>query len=295
MPGKVVVVGSVNADLGLVLERFPSPGETLHARGGSLTAGGKGANQALAARLEGADVTMLGAVGDAAAAGPALALLRRWGVDLDQVLVVPGPTGLAVVMVDAAGENQIVLVAGANAALGADAVVARGSTVASADVVVLQGEIPVDGIEAAALATGRVVLNLAPVVGVAPDVVRRADPLVVNQSEGAQALRLLDPDARVPDDEADLAAELEAHGCPSVVVTVGARGAIVHRGGTTTAVPSESVEVVDTTGAGDAFVGVLAARLAHGDDLVSAARRAAAVAAGTVTRAGAQASYVARP
>ncbi|GAA1391695.1 ribokinase [Luteococcus peritonei] len=291
--GTVVVVGSINADLGIQVDRFPGPGETLNARGGTFSPGGKGANQALAAALHGAQVTMLGAVGDDAAAQEALGLLREAGVDLDQLAVQQGPTGIAVVCVDASGENQILVVPGANAAMGATAVEERADLVRSADVVVLQGEIPRDGIEAAArLAEGRVVLNLAPVVEVDPEVLRLADPLVVNEHEARLVhAQLQNSKDQGPEDEQELVRALSDQGCRSVVMTLGARGALVCRGQEVSSVESRRVEVVDTTGAGDAFVGVLAARLAEGNDLVEASRQAALVAADVVQRPGAQASY----
>lgn len=289
----VVVVGSINADLGLTVDRLPHPGETVPGRGGRFTPGGKGANQALAARLCGARVALIGAVGDDALAEPALSLLRDAGVDLSAVSTQPGPTGLAVVTVDQAGENEIVVVAGANAALDAARITPHAEQIGTAPVVVLQGEIPVSGIErAASLSRHRLVINLAPVVPVAPELLRTADPLVVNEHEAELALRLLVPGADAGGDAPSLAAALGAHGCRSVVCTMGAGGSVVYEAGTLTRVDAEPVgRVVDTTGAGDAFVGALAAGLAHGRSLLDAARSASRVAAATIGAPGAQASY----
>ncbi len=285
----IVVVGSINLDLILECVRIPRPGETLPASSRSFAPGGKGANQATAAARLGAPVTMVGAVGEDAFALPALELLAGAGVDLDHVLRVPGATGIAVVYVDASGENSILIEGGANRALTAEAVGAAAALVESADVVVLQGEIPLDGIaEAAALTRGRLVVNLAPVVPVALEVLRRADPLVVNEHEGMEALRLFGEHAH--GDHAVVAALVEA-GVPSVVLTRGAQGALVGVPGSTESVPSPAVEVVDTTGAGDAFVGALATRLLAGDDLVEAATFAARVGAHACTGRGAQPSY----
>ncbi len=217
----IVVVGSINLDLILECVRIPRPGETLPASSRSFAPGGKGANQATAAARLGAPVTMVGAVGEDAFALPALELLAGAGVDLDHVLRVPGATGIAVVYVDASGENSILIEGGANRALTAEAVGAAAALVESADVVVLQGEIPLDGIaEAAALTRGRLVVNLAPVVPVALEVLRRADPLVVNEHEGMEALRLFGEHAH--GDHAVVAALVEA-GVPSVVLTRGAK------------------------------------------------------------------------
>lgn len=285
----LVIVGSINLDLLLPCERIPRPGETLHAHSRSMAPGGKGANQAVAAARLGGRVAMVGAVGDDAFAEPALSLLADAGVDLGAVARVPGATGLAVVYVEDSGENSILIEGGANRAVDDAFVRASGNVVSDADVVVLQGEIPRSGIEeAASLCTGRLVVNLAPVIEVAPEVLRRADPLVVNEHEGALALRMLGGGAS--DDRAVVEA-LVAAGVPSVVMTRGAQGALVARPGSTVDVGSPKVDVVDTTGAGDAFVGALAVRLQAGDDLVDAARHAARVGAFACTGRGAQPSY----
>ena len=285
----IVVVGSINVDLLLPCERIPRPGETLHAHGRSLVPGGKGANQALAASRLGAPVALVGAVGEDHMGDDALVLLADAGVDLAHVRRVPGATGIAIVAVADSGENAILIESGANRTVDADAVASASAVVGSAGVVVLQGEIPREGIEAAAaLCRGRLVVNLAPVVPVSLEVLRRADPLVVNEHEGMAALRLFGEHAH--GDHAVVGALVEA-GVPSVVLTRGAKGALVGVPGSTVSVPSPAVEVVDTTGAGDAFVGALATRLLAGDDLVEAATFAARVGAHACTGRGAQPSY----
>lgn len=292
---RVVVVGSVNADLLTQVAVHPAPGETVLGRSMSVLAGGKGANQAVAAARLGAEVAFVGAVGDDSFAGQATTGLRAAGVDLSALATVPGPTGIALVTVSADGENSIVVISGANAAVAADTVSAHAATVAGADVVVLQGEIPRAATETAArLARGRVVLNLAPVIELSPDVVRGADPLVVNEHEARLALALVGgPD--VPDDDHAAAARaLTSAGVTSVVITLGSEGAVVATrsgDGEVATVPSPKVSAVDTTGAGDAFVGALASRLAAGDELLDAARLAARVGAYAVTGVGAQPSY----
>ncbi len=298
-PSSVVVVGSVNADLLTRTEVHPAPGQTVLGRDLRVLPGGKGANQAVAAARLGARVTFVGAVGDDEFADPATSGLREAGVDLDRLAVVPGGTGVAVVTVAADGENSIVVIPGANAAVGSDAVRRHADLLAAADVVVLQGEIPRDGIETAAgLAGGRVVVNLAPVVDVDPEVLRRADPLVVNEHEAHGALELLDGAAAAGEGAADeeVVARLRAAGVPSVVLTRGAQGALVAGGDAGcgsdgVAVPSPRVNAVDTTGAGDAFVGALAAELARGSALADAARLAVRVGAFAVRGSGAQPSY----
>jgi ribokinase len=338
----VVVVGSVNADLLTTVDQHPRPGETVLGRTLDVLPGGKGANQAVAAAQLGAQTALVGAVGSDQFAEPALAGLQAAGVDLGAVTAVEGSTGVAQVTVSADGENAIVVIPGANASVDDVVVDAYAELVGGAAVVVVQGEIPRTGIEAAARHTqGRLVVNLAPVVDVDREVLLAADPLVVNEHEAALVLAMLDASsglveaassgatssgAEVPDsvargsattgeattgsapeetepetavetdrdtadDEQRVVDALLAHGVPSVVLTVGARGALVADGSGTTRVPSPRVEAVDTTGAGDAFVGALAYRLSEGDGLVEAARLAARVGAYAVRGHGAQPSY----
>lgn len=291
----IVVVGSINADLNLKVDRHPGPGETLTGAGGSVTPGGKGANQAVAARRLGAAVRMIGAVGDDPNAEPALSSLQECGVQLDSVTRVPEtPTGLAVVTVDTRGENTIVVVPGANGAVDAGMVSAHAEVLAEATIVVLQGEIPRDGIEEAARRCGgRVILNPAPVLELDAEVLRRADPLVVNEHEAGLVLDMLAPRAQRPSDPASILQALREAGIGSVVLTLGGAGALVLPAGASEAVPvpASTVEAVDTTGAGDAFIGGLATHLLHSDDLVEAARFAARVGAFAVRSEGAQPSY----
>lgn len=288
--GAVVVVGSLNVDLHLLLQRHILPGETLLAGGGTFSPGGKGANQACAAALAGASVTLLGAVGDDASSQVATGRLTEAGVDLSGVWRVPGPTGLAVVSVDAAGENSVVVVPGANAQVSPAMVDDWAATIAAAPVVVLQGEISAEAdLAAARHVTGRLVVNLAPVIDVDPSLLLAADPLVVNEHEGAAALgQLGGPELSEP---GEIVAGLLDAGVASVVMTIGAAGSLVARGGTVTAVASPKVTAIDTVGAGDAFCGALAARLADGADLLDAAAYASRFAAYTVQHEGAQSSY----
>lgn len=290
--GDVVVVGSLNVDIAASVERHPAPGETVLADSGVTSPGGKGANQAVAAALAGARVRMVGAVGDDVYAQLATSLLERAGVDVDAVRTVGDePTGLALITVGADGENSIVVISGANAALEP----ADVETQAWSDrtVLVLQCEVPVRTLEAAAervgAAAGRLVLNLAPVVDLPPDLMRQADPLVVNEHEAAAAAAMLGVEAE-PTPQRIVAALADA-GVSSVVCTLGGQGAIVADGDVADHLPAHEVEVVDTTGAGDAFVGTLAARLSDGDSLRDAAREANAVASRAVGRRGAQESY----
>ena len=301
--GTVVVVGSINVDQVVTVDRLPLPGETLIGSSMTLSPGGKGANQAVAAARRGARTVMIGAVGDDGRADDALPHLRSSGVDVGGVDTVPGPTGLAVVSVGGDSENTIVVVPGANGAVSASFVGGHAGALAEAAVVVLQGEIPVDGIAAAVQhAGGRVVFNLAPVIDVPADVVKAADPLVVNEHEGRLVLAAWgatagapaagaasDEEARVDDES--VVASLRAQGVTSVVMTRGAAGAIVSDASGTVLVASPRVAAVDSSGAGDAFVGALAAGLAAGASLLESARDAVRVGAFSVTGVGTQASY----
>nr|WP_285062198.1 ribokinase [Frigoribacterium sp. ME-P-080] len=295
------MVGSINVDQVVTVDRLPLPGETLIGSSMTLSPGGKGANQAVAAARRGARTVMIGAVGDDGRADDALPHLRSSGVDVSGVDTVPGPTGLAIVSVGGDSENTIVVVPGANGAVSASFVGGHAGALADAAVVVLQGEIPVDGIAAAVQhAGGRVVFNLAPVIDVPADVVKAADPLVVNEHEGRLLLAAWagsgsgsasasDEEARVDDES--VVASLRAQGVTSVVMTRGAAGAIVSDASGTVLVASPRVAAVDSSGAGDAFVGALAAGLAAGALLLEAARDAVRVGAFSVTGVGTQASY----
>ena len=290
--GSIVVVGSVNVDLLAQVRRHPAPGETLHGTGGQMLPGGKGANQAVAAARLGARVAMVGAVGTDAQAGVAVSALREAGVDLSHLAEVEGPTGLAIVTVAEDGENSIVVIAGANAAMDAERVRTAGYVISAASIVVCQGEIPRSGVEALpALVTGRFLHNPAPVMELDPAVLRASDPLVVNQHEAALVLDQLTPGAEPPSDPDAMVRSLQEQGIASVVLTVGADGARVADDGGIHRIPAAPVDAVDTTGAGDAFIGALALGLARGDDLATAARLASRVGAFAATGEGAQPSY----
>lgn len=290
--GTIVVVGSVNVDLLAQVQRHPRPGETLHGTGGQMLPGGKGANQAVAAARLGARVAMVGAVGTDVQAEAALSALREAGVDLGHVAEIEGPTGLAIVTVAEDGENSIVVIAGANDAMDAARIRAAAEVISAARIVVCQGEIPRDGIEALpALVTGRFLHNPAPVMELDPAVLRASDPLVVNQHEAGLVLAQLAPGQEAPEDPEAVVAALRAAGIPSAVLTLGADGSLVADQGGVRRVPPAPVEAVDTTGSGDAFIGALALGLGRGDDLTTAARLASRVGAFAATGEGAQPSY----
>lgn len=282
----VVVVGSVNADLVVQVDRRPAAGETVLGSDLATYPGGKGANQAVAAARLGARVGFLGRVGSDAHGEFLRAALDGDGVDTGPLITTEGASGVALITVDPDGDNSIIVSAGANGGLTREDVAAAGSLLAGAGVVSLQLEIPLPAvIEAARLAEAagaRVVLNLSPATEVPADLLALCDPLVVNQHEARSLLK------RDTDDQVTALLEL---GARSVVVTLGADGAEVGEGGQITSIPSPRVEAVDTTGAGDAFTGALAWRLAAGDGLADAARVAVKVGAAAVRRPGAQSSF----
>ena len=288
----ITVVGSINVDLISQVRRHPQPGETLHGTGGQMLPGGKGANQAVAAAKLGGDVRMIGAVGTDAQAEVGLAGLRAAGVDLTGVREIEVPTGLAIVTVAEDGENTIVVIAGANDSVDAAQITAAKDVIATSSIVVCQGEIPREGIEALpALVTGRFLHNPAPVMELDPEALRASDPLVVNEHEAALVLAQLDPDAEVPEAPEQIVGALREAGIASVVLTLGARGSLVADADGTHRIPAAPVTAVDTTGAGDAFIGALAVGLARGETLPDAARLASRVGAFAATGQGAQPSY----
>ncbi len=291
---RLVVIGSANVDVFARVARHPVPGETVVGDGGDRLPGGKGANQALAAGLQGAPVTFVAAVGADPDAEVALGALRGAGVDLTSVATSAARrTGIAIITVADTGENTIVVLPGANSTVTPDTAVAAVDAMADGDILLMQGELPRATTEAAvraARAAGRrVVLNVAPWGPLDRDVLTAADPLVLNEHEAVQA----SDELGLPD-ESDFAVTAEAMlaaGVPSVVITLGAQGAVAGHSAQVAAVSSPRVSAVDTTGAGDAFTGALAARLLAGDSLLDAAGHAVRVAAFSVGRAGAQPSY----
>lgn len=288
----VVVVGSANIDLTVAVDHRPAGGETVLGSDLVVGPGGKGANQAVAAARLGASTAFVGCVGADGHGALLRAGLERAGVGLAGLTTVDRPTGTALIVLTEDAENSIIVSPGANAALTCEAV-DRAVDWSGAAVVVTQLEIPVAVVEHLAEEASRrrvrFVLNAAPARPLGSAVLAAADPLVVNESEAAV---LLGPLAADPE---QVVAELMGLGPRSVVLTLGAVGSTW--GSTrpedppTGFEPARRVEAVDTTGAGDGFVGALAAALAHGWGLDRAVRLATETAAHAVTGRGAQASY----
>ncbi len=288
MAPEIVVVGSCNLDLVVGVEHVPLVGETV--LGGDLQQipGGKGANQAVAAARLGRVVSMVGRVGDDDAGVRLRRSLDAEGIDTTALLTTSDvPSGVALIAVQADGDNSIVVSPGANGHVTADDVVAA-DVVAAAPVLLLQAEIPLDAtIEAARVAQGLVIWNPAPAPSdrVPLELLESVDVLVPNQTELALLAGHVGPVG--PDEAIRLARQLPA---ASVVVTLGSEGALIVTGGDAVHVPAPRVSPVDTTAAGDSFCGALADRLFAGDDLVAATEWAVRVGAATTLRIGAQPS-----
>jgi len=287
----LLVVGSANADLVVGVERRPGPGETVLGTDLVVHPGGKGANQAVAAARLGARTALLARVGDDAHGRLLRASQQEAAVDTGGVLVGGAPTGVALITVDPSGDNSIVVSPGANARLTPDDVRAAGPLFASARVVSVQLEIPLDTVAETARALGpgaRLVLNPSPPAPLPGEVLAACDPLVLNEHEARSILG----DGAGDTPEA-WARGLTALGPRSVVITLGAEGALVSdsRTGEAVRVPSPRVAALDTTGAGDAFTAALAWRLGLGEELTEAAAFAVRVGAAAVTKEGAQASF----
>ncbi|MCT1367103.1 ribokinase [uncultured Kocuria sp.] len=302
---QVFVVGSVSRDVTVTVDRFPAPGETLVGESVTYGLGGKGANQAVASALTGTPTAFLGCVGDDDAGHRLLEELRAYGVATDAMSTVPGDSGTAHITVDAHGENTIAIVPAANRSVSPELVRRAGSEgFGGSRVVVAQGEIPVETLEQLARTvsetSARFILNLAPASDVSAECLSSTDVLVVNESEAQAVIRR----HSLPDRGSPAATLTEL--APAAVVTLGSEGSAI---ATRQAPQPQHIEatraekVVDTTGAGDAYVGVFAALVAKLTDAVEpenalpldvlarCARIASREAARVVGAAGASSSY----
>ena len=287
---EVFVVGSINQDFVLKVERRPNPGETVTNAELSTHNGGKGANQAAAAARLGAFVTFLGRVGDDEFGEPLVHALGEKGIDTSLVKQVSSEsTGAAFITVTPDGENAITVAPGANRSLTPEDAEAASEAIGDARVLVAQMEIPVKtvlrAVEVAAECGTRALVNLAPTFEVPRELLEKADPLVVNEHEAAF---LLGGGVEGVDGALSAAPKLLSLGPRSAVITIGEAGAVFANGESSRHLPAPKVEVVDTTGAGDAFVGAMAARLADDVSLEEAVAYAVRAGAAAVTKEGAQ-------
>ncbi|HEX6707190.1 MAG TPA: ribokinase [Albitalea sp.] len=288
----IIVLGSVNADLMLRCERLPRPGETVHGQDFETVPGGKGANQAVAAARLGGRVEFIGCVGDDAFGAAARATLEREGVVTTHLRALAGvATGIAMILVERSGQNSIALAAGANACLDAAQVDDAAAAIAGAALLVCQLESPLAAVQHAIGIARRhgvpVLLNPAPAQPLPPALLAAVDILVPNESEAVQL-------SSASLDSAAMASALRSLGPETVVVTLGGEGICIadRRGVRRCAAPR--VQPLDTTGAGDTFIGALAVALQDGVDIDEGAAFAQRAAAISVTRAGAMASMPTR-
>ena len=284
----ILVFGSLNADFFLPVQTFPLPGETILTPQALIKAGGKGANQAAAAAKAGGLVKMIGAVGTDEVSKVPVTALKALGIDCSGMQISDKATGMAMIMVDAKGENSIVVASGANTSLSADLV--SDALVTPETLLVMQMEVPVEEnfklLRRAKAKGARSILNTAPAREAAPEDLALADYLILNEIEADAVYSAMFEKTFLGTQEKALAISERTGGV--CLITLGAKGVVVAEKGTLTEIPSLKITPVDTTGAGDAFVGIFAAMIDSGAGTVQAARYAAAGAGLACLKMGAQ-------
>ena len=280
------VLGSINIDYACKVEQLPSAGETIMGNRLLLTPGGKGANQAIAARRAGAEVMMTGAVGTDSVAEQAIQYLREDNVQLDGIVTLEGPTGCAFVFVDSSSENQIVIIPGANGGVTAEQ--AKQLPINNNDILLLQLEVPLPTVTTAAAtaknAGARVIANLAPYQSLPKEFFNSVDVLLLNETEAQQLAEELSIDI-----SSNAAHSISAALNTTVVITQGSKGVVVsEKSGDQYSITGKTVDAVDTVGAGDTFAGYLGTMLAEGKSLQASVEIANSAAALACTKIGAQ-------
>jgi len=287
----ITVLGSINMDLIATTSRLPKPGETVAGSGFSTAAGGKGANQALAARRAGSNVRMAGAVGDDEFAKPALELLDQAGVDLSAVSRANVPTGTAQILVGGDGENMIVVVPGANGSIDDDQSHEAVGTMRAGSLLMLQLEIPAASVERALLSARAQhivsILNTAPLTPEAAELAQLADVVIANETEFSLLVGRQIDDA---DERETAMREWHSKRAQTLIVTLGGDGVIAIRNGVVHKGKGLDITPVDTVGAGDTFCGYLVSGVEQGLDFPDALRRAAIAGSLACLKAGAQPS-----
>jgi len=296
MSKRIVVVGSSNTDMIIKVEHLPKPGETIIGGEFSIAAGGKGANQAVAAARAGGEVVFVARVGDDMFGAQAVEGFAGDGIDVSHVLKdAEAPSGVALIFVDDKGENSIGVASGANANLAPVDVTGASEAITSADILIMQLETPLETVQAAAAIASekgvKVILNPAPAQPLSDDILRHVSILTPNESES----EILTGIPVENEQDAESAAQVLAEkGVETIMVTMGAKGVFVFSSECKELVPGFKVEAVDTTAAGDVFNGALAVAIAEGKPLKEAVAFANAAGALSVTKLGAQPSAPSR-
>lgn len=289
---RIIVVGSINMDIVTMMDRFPLPGETVRGKETMFNVGGKGANQAVAAALAGSDVIFVAAVGGDAFADTILCGLKKFGIKTDYVLRKPGISGLAIITVDAHGQNSIVVTPGANECLTYDDIHRLEYLFEEASALLVQNEISWDitlcAIDIARRRGVPVWLNPAPALRIDPEQFHKIDVIILNETEITEITGCIASDGSMMD---RAVSKLLAAGIREVILTMGDKGCRYYSiDGTKFNIPAYQVEAVDTTAAGDAFIGAYSHAANSGYSTKDALNFASAGAAIAVTRKGAQSS-----
>lgn len=296
--GSIAVIGSMNADYTVTTHRLPGPGETVNGGPLQILPGGKSANQASAAARIGAKVQLFGAVGSDANADFLLDKLADAGVDVSQVLTVPGPSGTTVITVDDEGENTIVYSPGSNGKVDVDYAMKSRQALTSASVLGLCLESPIETVTATARMARQagmtVLLNDSPFRSPLPaELIEYSDIILLNEHEMAQLLGIAEPEDGdwIGTDWDSIYGTMRGYGFNKAIVTLGGEGSMVMEDGEVQRIHAVKVDALDTTGCGDAFMGTILAGLSSGLTLVDSAQLASYVSAYAATGYGAQASY----
>jgi ribokinase len=292
MKPNILVIGSSNTDMVVQAAHLPVPGETILGGTFFMNAGGKGANQAVAAARLGAAITFIAKVGDDIFGKQAVELFRLEGIDTSYVITDPvQPSGVALITVDANAENCIVVASGANAVLMPADLLAAESAIKNAAIVLMQLEIPLETVQfAAGIAAEngvRVILNPAPACALPDELLEKVTIITPNETEAEMLTGIKITDIG----SAEMAAKaLAGKGIETVIITLGAKGALLFTGGEYSLIPAPIVKAVDTTAAGDVFNGALVVAIGERKSMMDAVTFACSAAALSVTKLGAQAS-----